>query len=76
MLDKRMQELLDWEAETGRGLPCTPQEIIRLEDRGHVVDLVTGEISYYAADTERFSLTVIGEALQVVLHAEDGEHEL
>ena len=74
MTNWRAVELLDFAAMYGITLPLPAETIIELEDAGHVVDLKTGEVSYGAADNERFSLTVIGEATAVVLNAE-GEAE-
>ena len=74
MLDPRVQELLDWMAMTGLELPYTIEEILALEDQGHVVDLITGEIHYDAADTERFSLTILGEA-ELIADRELGEDD-
>ena len=43
---RRKCELEEWERETGRTLPRMPAEIMRLEDQGYIVDLLTGD--YYA----------------------------
>lgn len=59
-MDTRIVELLAWERETGQGLPFTPVEILRLEDAGCVVDLLTGTVT--AADRDRFEVTERGKA--------------
>jgi hypothetical protein len=41
-IDTRLAELLDWRRETGRELPLPADLILWLEDRGWVVDLLTG----------------------------------
>jgi len=61
MLDPRIQDLLDWEAATGRPLPMAIARILAFEDLGHTVDLVTGAIIQDGA-SDQYILTVIGEA--------------
>jgi hypothetical protein len=61
--------LLEWSAQTGRDLPLPAATIAGLEADGHVVDLVTGEVSYGGA-AERVELTPLGEATHVVLQWE------
>jgi hypothetical protein len=58
----RMLELLELAAEQGFVLPMSPEAIIALEDDGHVVDLVNGEIIIDGA-SDWFELTVEGEGL-------------
>ena len=43
--DPRITELLDWQLTTGRPLPMAITAILAHEDAGHVVDLVTGEVT-------------------------------
>jgi hypothetical protein len=70
-MDHRVTELLDLAAAEGLTLPYPPETIISLEDTGAIVDLRTGAILPGAADhPTRFTLTVIGEAVAVVLAAE------
>jgi len=72
MNDPRILELLDWQAATGLPLPRPAEEILALEDAGHVVNLATGDILWNEADKpQRIELTVIGEATFVVLALED-----
>ncbi len=68
--DVRAGELLAWEVETGLPLPAPVEEILRLEDLGYVVDLVTGGV---IVDGKQMSVTlgVVGEALAIVLGAEE-----
>mgnify|MGYP001255408346 FL=1 len=74
MNDPRILELLDWAAATGLPLPRPAEEILALEDAGHVVDLATGDILWEEADKpQRMELTVIGEATAVVLALDAGE---
>jgi hypothetical protein len=61
MLD-RILELLELAAVQGFILPMPPERIIELEDDGHVVDLVNGEIIIDGA-SDWFELTVAGEAI-------------
>ena len=44
MADQRIEELRQWEKETGQKLPLTAEEIVYLEDQGNLVDLETGEL--------------------------------
>jgi hypothetical protein len=62
LMINRILELLELAAEQGFALPMSPEEIIQLEDDGHVVDLVNGEIIIDGA-SDWFELTVAGEAL-------------
>lgn len=41
-VDTRLAELLDWRRETGQELPLPADLILWLEDRGYVVDMLTG----------------------------------
>jgi hypothetical protein len=41
-IDTRLAELLDWRRETASELPLPADLIIWLEDRGYVVDMITG----------------------------------
>lgn len=68
--DVRAGELLAWEVETGQPLPLSVEEILRLEDLGYVVDLVTGGV---IVDGKQMSVTlgVVGEALAIVLGTEE-----
>ena len=71
-MDPRIIQLLDFAAAEGLTLPYPPATILALEDTGAIVDLHTGAISPGEADKPiRFRLTVIGEAVAVVLAAED-----
>ncbi len=58
----RILELLELAAEQSFVLPMEPEDIIALEDNGHVVDLVNGEIIIDGA-SNRFELSLAGEAL-------------
>jgi len=42
VVDTRLAELLDWRRETGMELPLPADLILWLEDRGYVVDMLTG----------------------------------
>lgn len=42
--EQRVQELLDFERESGVPLPMFPWQIIDLEDKGFTVDLETGTV--------------------------------
>ena len=44
MNDPRVEELREWERETGLTLPMTPEDIIELEEENMIVDLETGDI--------------------------------
>lgn len=46
MIDIRITELLQQAAEDGFTLALPPEEIVAHEDRGAIVDLVTGEVVY------------------------------
>lgn len=41
-VDTRLAELLDWRRETGQELPLPADLILWLEDRGYIVDMLTG----------------------------------
>lgn len=41
-IDTRLAELLDWRRETGQELPLPADLILWLEDRGYIVDMLTG----------------------------------
>ena len=69
MTDPRVKELLDQAAADGLTLPYAPETIVRLEDTGAVVDLVTGAIVVNGAAV-RYSLTLLGEANAVVWESE------
>ena len=71
MTDRRIVELL----ELGVPLPMPAADIVALEDAGHVVDLVSGEVLRNGA-SDRVALTVVGEATCVVLAVEAGEGKL
>jgi hypothetical protein len=58
----RILELLELAAEQGFVLPMSPEEIIQLEDDGHIVDLANGEIIIDGA-ADWFELSPAGEAL-------------
>ncbi len=59
--EKRVAELRAWAAELGLELPRPAQEIAALEERGHAVDLESGDILWREADA-RYGLSVAGEA--------------
>ena len=44
MTDRRVQKLQGWEEETGLTLPMAADQIIRIEDEGHIIDLTNGKI--------------------------------
>lgn len=67
--DKRVADLVALAITEGLTLPYPPEVIARLEDSGAVVDLVTGAVIVNGAET-RYSLTVLGEAVAVVLQSE------
>lgn len=69
MFDNRRQELLDLVTREGIALPMSIEEILALEDDGHVVDLETGHIITGGAEL-RVSLTVAGEAELLVQELE------
>lgn len=72
--DPRHLELLDWAAMTRHPLPRPAGEIIALEDAGHVVDLLTGDILWHEAEQpQRLALTTIGEATLTVMAMDDSE---
>mgnify|MGYP000935189554 CR=1 FL=1 len=69
MSDTRIAELLDLTEAEGITLPYPPDVIVRLEDSGAVVDLVTGAVIVAGADV-RYNLTLLGEANAVVWESE------
>jgi hypothetical protein len=44
MTDKRIEELREWEQETGLTLPMNPEDIIVFEEENMIIDLESGEI--------------------------------
>lgn len=42
VVDTRLAELLDWRRETRQELPLPADLIVWLEDRGYIVDMLTG----------------------------------
>ncbi len=69
--DIRITELLELAESEGLRLPYPPAMIVALEDTGAIVDLHTGAIFPGEADKpHRYRLTVVGEALAVVLATE------
>lgn len=50
VVDERIAELEDQAAEDGITLPMSPEKIVALEDQGHVVDLITGQVIKGGAD--------------------------
>lgn len=72
-MDIRIAELVELAESEGLTLPYPPALIVAMEDTGAIVNLLTGAIIPGEADKPiRFRLTVIGEALAVVLAAEGG----
>ena len=69
MTDTRITELLALAEAEGLSLPYPPDVIVRLEDSGAVVDLVTGAVIVAGADV-RYGLTLLGEANAVVWESE------
>lgn len=61
--DKRRRELAEAATEL-INLPMEIEEIIEIEEKGFVVDLMTGAV---APDTDRFALTLGGQAMAVVI---------
>lgn len=68
--DTRAGELLAWSVETGLPLPMTVEEILRLEDAGHVVDLESGWV-IAGGGAMAVEGTVIGEATVVAMGGEE-----
>jgi len=69
--DQRIRELLELAESEGITLPYDPETIIRQEDLGNVVDLLTGAIILSEADTVySWALTPEGEALARILRGE------
>lgn len=60
---ERYLELLAAQDELGK-LPADIETIIEVEEMGFAVDLVTGDLR---PDTDRFALTLVGDALAVVI---------
>lgn len=50
VVDERIAELKEQAAEDGITLPMSPEKIAALEDQGHVVDLITGQVIEGGAD--------------------------
>lgn len=69
MTDTRITELLAMAEAEGLRLPYPPDVIVRLEDKGAVVDLVTGAVIVAGADV-RYGLTLLGEANAIVWESE------
>ena len=71
VMDRRVTELLELAESEGLRLPYPPSMIVALEETGAIIDLHTGAILPGEADKPyRYRLTVVGEALAVVLAAE------
>lgn len=69
--DARIQELLDLAEAEGITLPYDAETIIRQEDLGNVVDLLTGAIILSEADTVySWALTPEGKELARILKGE------
>lgn len=69
--DQRIAELLELAESEGIALPYDPETIIRQEDLGNVVDLLTGAIILGEADTTySWALTPEGEELARILKGE------
>lgn len=62
-------DLLELAEREGIPLPYPPEMIVALEASGAVVDLHTGAI-LPGGDAARYGLTVLGEAVSVVLESE------
>lgn len=62
-MNDRIIDLLNFAAEEGLTLPLPAAQIAALEERGHVVDLATGEIRTHAADGEHYGATMKGHVL-------------
>lgn len=69
--NSRIAELLTWKAETGKPLPRPVDQIVALEEAGHLVDLASGDILWAGAG-DTFTATVIGDAVAVVMGTERG----
>ena len=65
MTDIRIQELEELATAEGIKLPMSPEQIIALEDDGHVVDLKNGGIIIDGAN-DWFELSTSGEAVSLV----------
>lgn len=57
-VDGRIAELVNQAAEDGFDLPFAPEVIAALEEQGHVVDLLTGDVIVGGAD-ERVDLGLL-----------------
>lgn len=62
--EQRIAEIEAFAAEEGIRLPWPADVIAAMEERGDVVDLVTGMVTKNGAE-QRVSLTVVGEATVV-----------
>lgn len=68
-MSQAILDLLELAKREGLTLPYSPETIVALETSGAVVDLHTGASRQNRAGN-RYSLTVLGEALAVVLESE------
>jgi len=68
-MNQALLDLLELAEREGLTLPYPPETIVALEQSGAVVDLHTGAILPGRAGN-RYSLTVLGEALAMVLESE------
>lgn len=59
MHDKRIDELNELAEHEGIKLPWPAVVIVRLEDQGHVVDLLTGLVRQHGSE-ERIAPTALG----------------
>lgn len=57
-----IEDLRDWSVITGRPLPYPAEEIVGMEARGFVVDLVDGSVSWEIPG-ERIEATAAGAVL-------------
>lgn len=67
-VDPRLAELAAWAVEAGRPLPMPAAAIIAQEDRGNLVDLLTGKV--LAGGSSRATPTPTAKA---ILHLTQGE---
>jgi hypothetical protein len=74
-MNARIVELLTWSAREGMVLPRPAEEIVALEEAGHVVDLESGDILWDAAEW-RYESTVVGEATYHLRQVQDEDGEL
>ena len=71
--DSRIVELLEQAHTDGFTLALTPEDICRLEDAGHIVDIRTGVVSYHQAEEFLASRPVLSEkGIQLALQIEMG----